>query len=95
LVILGLDPRIGQSTHSAEIALPGAARDARLKAGHDEIGDFGRARTLILMRMGRLAERCYPRVRSVTCRDSSPSSSAGEDLAISSMDVDIPGEERP
>jgi hypothetical protein len=47
-VILGLDPRIGQSTHSAEIELPAAARDARLKAGHDEIDDFGRARTLNL-----------------------------------------------
>jgi hypothetical protein len=52
VVILGLDPRIGQSMHCAEIELLAAARDARLKAEHDEIDDYGRARTLILMRMG-------------------------------------------
>jgi hypothetical protein len=38
--------------HSAEIQLLSAARDARLKAEHDEIDDFGRAPNLILMRMG-------------------------------------------
>jgi hypothetical protein len=37
-----LDPRIGLCTHSAKIELPGAARDARLKAAHDGFGDFGR-----------------------------------------------------
>jgi hypothetical protein len=42
----GLDPRIGQSTHSAQIELLAAARDARLKARHDEFGDRGRAPTL-------------------------------------------------
>jgi hypothetical protein len=50
--ILGLDPRIGQSTHSAEIELPAAAKDARLKAGHDEFGDPGRAPNLNLTPIG-------------------------------------------
>jgi hypothetical protein len=35
LAPMGPDPRIGQSTRSAKIELPAAARDARLKAGHD------------------------------------------------------------
>jgi hypothetical protein len=51
VVILGLDPRIGQSTRNAEIELPGAARDALLKAGHDGSADFGRAPKLNLAHM--------------------------------------------
>jgi hypothetical protein len=43
VIILGPDPRISQSTYSVKIELLAAARDARLKAEHDEFCDFGRA----------------------------------------------------
>ncbi len=45
-VILGLDPRIGQSMLSAEIELLAVLRDARLKAEHGEFGVRGRAPNL-------------------------------------------------